>query len=272
MKAILKMEMTRAFRNKRMIFSLLIGNGIVLMYYLFSVTGLIKSFYDIAESSEKMPLLSANQCFIGTSDVNYTSLFFFIIPILAAIPYGDSLFWDKREGYINHILMKTNRIHYLIAKLITLFVSGGVIATMPLVLSYILAILSLPSIRPAIESFTYNVKGVNLFSDLFYSDYTFVYIIIFILVDFIIFGMINCLCMVFTYWEDNRFAIVLTPFILCYGLHMAGQYFIGTDKSPFTFAKLNYVTSESFVYMLIELFMVMSLCLLTLRRRKGDVL
>lgn len=272
MKAMLKMELMRAFRNKLMLFSLIVGNGIVIIYYLFSVTKYIKSFYNIVNTNPTMELLSANLCWIGTAFDKYTVLYFFIIPILAAIPYGASLYLDKKDGYMNNILIKTDRKNYYFAKLITYFVSGGVVATMPLVLSYILAIISLPSIRPTVESRMYNVFSKNIFSSIFYSDYTFVYVIIFIVFDFILFGLINCLCMFFTYWEENRFAIVLTPFVLCYGLHMIGQYFVGTDKTPLTYAKLNYITSDNLIYILCQIFIFVILAFSSLRKGKKDVL
>lgn len=272
MKAILKMELIRAFRNKLMFFSLISGCGIVIMYYIFSVTKYIKSFYSILNSDIASDPLSANLCWIGTAYDRYTVLYFFIIPILAAIPYGASLYMDKKDGYINNILIKTDRKNYFFAKLITYFISGGVIATIPLILSYILAIISLPSIRPYAEYSLYNIYSVNIFSNIFYSNYTFVYIIIFIVFDFILFGLINCLCMVFTYWEENRFAIVLTPFIICYGLHMVGQYFIGTDKTPLTYARLNEVSSDDLIYIIGELLILVFLAFFSLRKGKKDVL
>jgi len=272
MKAILKVELIRAFRSKLMLFSLIVGNGIVIMYYIFSVTKYIKSFYSILNNGTTRELLSANLCWIGTAFDNYTVLYFFIIPILAAIPYGASLYMDKKDGYINNLLIKTDRKNYFFAKLITYFISGGIIATTPLILSYILAIVSLPSIRPYAESGVYNIFSFNIFSGIYFSNYTFIYIIIFIAFDFILFGLINCLCMIFTYWEENRFAIVLTPFIICYGLHMVGQYFIGTDKTPLTYARLNEVSSDDLIYIIGELLILVFLAFFSLRKGKKDVL
>jgi len=272
MKTMLKMELTRAFRNKFMLFSLIVGNGIVIMYYIFSVRKTIDAFYININSNQVVYQLSSYNCWIGLSLDIYSLLYFFIIPILAAIPYGASLFLDKKDGYINNILIKTDRKKYFLAKLITFFISGGVIATVPLVLSYILAIISLPSLRPYVEASQFSIRDFSIFNGIFYSNYTFVYIVIFIVFDFILFGLINCLCMVFTYWEDNRFAILLTPFIICYGMQMLGNYYIGLNLSPLMYSKINLLLSDQFIYIIGQLLVLVLLALASLRGAKKDVI
>jgi len=272
MKAMLKMELTRAFRSKGMFFSLTVGCGIAILYYIFIVTKVMKGFNNGLDFDKTTYLLSSYNCILGLTFDTFSYLFSFIVPILAAIPYGASLFLDKKDGYINNILIKTDKKNYFLSKLITLFISGGVVAATPLLLSYVLAIISMPSTRPYVESGFYMIKGTNMFNDIFYSNYTFVYVIIFIIFDFMLFGLVNCLCMVFTYWEDNRFAIVLTPFIICYGMHMLSQYYLGFYLSPIIFAKIDFLFIDQMTYVYVEFFILFLLAITSLRGAKKDVL
>ncbi|SEV90504.1 hypothetical protein [[Clostridium] fimetarium] len=272
MKAMLKMELTRAFRSKGMLFSLVVGNGIAILFYILVVTKYMKGFYSTLDYDKTTYLLSSYHCILGLTFDTFSYLFTFIVPILAAIPYGASLFMDKKDGYINNILIKTDKKNYFLSKLITLFISGGVVAATPILLSYILAIISMPSTRPYVESGGYMIKGFHMFNEIFYSDYTFLYVIIFIVFDFVLFGLINCLCMVFTYWEDNRFAIVLTPFIICYGMHMLSQYYLGYYLSPIVFAKINFLLTDKMTFIYVEFLVLFLLAITSLRGAKKDVL
>ena len=52
----------------------------------------------------------------------------------------------------------------------------------------------------------------NILSELYYTK-PIVYVMIFLLVHFVVFGLINCIVLTFSYFEDNKYMLLLVPFI-----------------------------------------------------------
>jgi len=278
MKAITRMELSRAFRNKYFYFAITIGIGITLWHYFRYSYILAESIYKVYKGTMVATYLEkvnygvpAVEAWIGTRSIGY-NIYFFIMPLLCAIPYGISLCIDKKSGYINNITTRVDKKKYYKAKLLAVFLSGGAVVVIPLIFNLLLCMCTLPIMFPIASSMLFPVSTVSVFGDLFYS-HTFLYILIYLLFDFIFFGLLNCLCIVMTYFEDNRFAVVLSPFIIYFAVHVFCSWGLGkSDYSPMVYTFFPKFHTQNAGIILAQILILLVLALLTIRGSKHDTI
>ena len=82
-------------------------------------------------------LTSPNLYWIGQSNHFFSSLYYFIFPLLISMPIVDSLFREKRSGFINYHLIRHNRSKYYTNKLFVSFASAFFLFIIPLIVSII---------------------------------------------------------------------------------------------------------------------------------------
>ena len=136
MKALMKIELERAFKNKWFYVSVTITLLIVLMDIWQNVLPFRKNMeFWLNESDYQCPGL-----YLQWMEINLRApsmIYHFIIPLLAALPYSMSIYTDAKTHYMNNIVTKIEKKKYYLSKLITQFISGGCIATLPLLCSFI---------------------------------------------------------------------------------------------------------------------------------------
>jgi len=278
MKSITKMELLRAFKNKYFYLAITIGIGITIWHYFRYSYILAEGIYKVYKGTmfptffEKVLYGSpAVQAWIGTQTVGY-NIYFFIMPLLCAIPYGVSLCLDKKSGYINNITTRVDKKKYYKAKVLAVFLSGGAVAVIPLVVNLLLCMCTLPIMFPLASSMLFPVTSYSLFGDLFYS-HTSMYILIYLLFDLIFFGLLNCLCVVITYFEDNRFTVALSPFIIYFAVHVFCSWGLGKgDYSPMVYTYLPHFYVQNAGIILAQILILLILALLTIRGSKHDTI
>lgn len=110
-------EIRKAFGNTWFIVATLFG----CLLALISATGNIILYHETMRQILEWwgiiaPNLSASSCFrfFITSDYIQpsTDLFYALVPLLAALPYGWSLCSEKRRGYLNNVFVKSKRGRY----------------------------------------------------------------------------------------------------------------------------------------------------------------
>ena len=103
------------------------------------------------------------------------------IPILATLPFGSSFYDDINRGYARNVCVRAKKKYYLVAKYIAVFVSGGCVVAIPMVLSFLISSIFLPTMLPE-ASYTFtNIYPAYKWADLFYVQpllYTSIYIFI----------------------------------------------------------------------------------------------
>ncbi len=118
----IKFELSRAFRDKYFVISLLIG-GII-------VTLDIVTFYTQYIEPKNASLI---QAWIGTDFAfAYHSLYYILLPVIACLTYGGSYYMDMSTGYDKNILLRMKRSYYLLSKMIAVFVSAFLSVAIPL--------------------------------------------------------------------------------------------------------------------------------------------
>lgn len=182
----LKIELKRAFVNRSFIFALIIGTAICLWHFYENVFPYVidSSYLAIEADNTFFPVISFN-CWIGGNFVPIQSyLYFLILPLIATLPYGNSYVSDKRTGYIKNIYTRVKKGNYLIAKYISVFLSGAIAVVVPLLINFYLTVLVVPSIMPDSASYSSVVFSYSKWSYLFYTN-PFLFESLYLLITFI---------------------------------------------------------------------------------------
>lgn len=143
-------EIRKAFGNTWFIVATLFG----CLLALISATGNIILYHETMRQILEWwgiiaPNLSASSCFrfFITSDYIQpsTDLFYALVPLLAALPYGWSLCSEKRRGYLNNVFVKSKRGRYFFAKAFAAATSGFAVVVLPLLLNCLICACFIPA-------------------------------------------------------------------------------------------------------------------------------
>lgn len=133
---LIKTEINKSVRSKYFIIALLLA-FIVQLFSFFENFEFVKTAtekaYEVIETTDinwrsnndgtnmYVIWLSHEGCSMGFTLAAY------MLPLLAVLPYGWSLFSEMSKGYQNHMLCRGGKIKYFISKYIAVFVSGAAI-------------------------------------------------------------------------------------------------------------------------------------------------
>lgn len=215
MSAFLRIELARAFKRKWFIISLIIGLSIALynffadiLPYALQLDGYMKDFFPSAYPG------NLYTSWLGGGYSTGTYYFFLIFPLLAAIPFSDTLFTDAKSGFIQNLCIRGDkRSRYFTAKYIATFCSGGAAVVIPLIFSFCLGCLVYPLINPEPTTNTSLLGDLSTFPYLYYY-LPLLYVLIFIVINFIYGGLYACFGLLSTFYVNYRFLVLIMPFLL----------------------------------------------------------
>lgn len=213
MKRILKLELSRAIRSRTMISALLIGFIIVISHNI-QYNTLDINLMKMASKYPK-PMYSPPNAFtswIGSSYTAQSFLYYLILPILACIPFADSFFTDRKNGYVKNVLIRVNKKDYYRAKYLATFISGGIAVTVPLIINFIITSMTLPSYTPNVASYGH-IGQVSMWSELFFTS-PYIYILGYLIIDFIFSGFIATIGLSISLLAEYRFMVLIAPFLI----------------------------------------------------------
>ncbi|WP_100066078.1 hypothetical protein [Miniphocaeibacter massiliensis] len=252
MKNILKMELNKGIKNKFFVLSIAIGVFI-------AVWGFLYNYYSYTDQIELMESLKLKDpsflkdfvaertvfnSWIGGEAFSLASvIYFFVFPILIAIPYGWSYAEEKNSGYVKNIVVKTGKKNYFFAKYISVFITGGLAMVLPLILNFLMIMLFIPSITPLPEYLTsYGVVGGDIMAKLYYTK-PFLYVFLYLCVDFLYCGILACISLAATSFIKQKWAVVIIPFFYCLAIEFSTKFVYTNletsykEISPFYFLK-----------------------------------
>ena len=149
----------------------------------------------------------------GTSPLTY--LFYFVCPFLATAPYGWSLYSDFKNGYAKQIFTRTSKFNYLTSKTLAVFLSGGAVCTVPVILDFLGCACILPLIQPdPISIGDVMIYPYDWCADLYFSNIL-LYTIMYWGITFAATGMLACSALAFGCMLPNQALTTLSPFIVC---------------------------------------------------------
>ena len=131
----------------------------------------------------------------------------------------------------------------------------------------------LPSIRPDVATGYYGIFDGYICSDLFYS-HPYGYLFVYLLMDFVIFGLLNTISITMVWFIKNSFAILMMPFLIYIGGDLLAQATGYTGISLLTTLYPMQVfpvrAVNVLIYIVILLFIVVISCIALAKRK--DVL
>ena len=153
--------------------------------------------------------------FINWIAVNTSSfannIFFFIWPILAAMPFGWSYSSERRSGVYNQLVSRSNLKTYYIAKYISVFLSGGVSVAVPVTLNLLMNALVCPYAVPEVITPISLVCDGYFLSELYYTE-PWLYALVWCTMDFLIGGATACICLIAGSKLRFQVMVILMPF------------------------------------------------------------
>jgi hypothetical protein len=207
---VLSEEMRRALTSRGMRIALLLGIGLL-------TVGLN---YARAYPPEKS--------FVDVWYIAYNQSFYYLmLPLIACIPFADTLASDRKQGYLERLVIRGRYKNVLSAKFFANAIAGALASVLPLLFLYL--ILTLTNHNPLNHPALNSIEGrpyemaelVNLFKNL--PD---IFILVVSGAVFINGALLALLGMAFTLLINHRFVALSVPFLLANLL----QYFSNRAK------------------------------------------
>lgn len=212
MKAMIKIELERAFKGAAFKIALSIGIIICALQFFIQV---IPAANNPLEHYVPMQLdipANVHNMWIGSWFNMYYSLYIRLIPLLAVIPYAVTFYTDSKKGIVRNYYARTKKINYLSAKFIAVFLTGGFAAVFPLLLNLIATSAVLPSIISVNGMISCSANG--MWSYIWYS-HPYVYYCMYLVLQYICAGLIATISLSISQWVNNSFIVLLFPMVLC---------------------------------------------------------
>lgn len=214
MKSMLRIECTRAFRNKS--FWVVMAFGAVLALWHFLQVVIPTSHYIIPHYARGDIGYPASVFYVWMPyrvECFATVLLFYLLPLMATLPFASSYYTDRKTGYLKNILTRTKRKNYFCSKYLAVFLSGGTTVAFPLLFNLALTALLIPSVRPRVGVGSFILGQHVLWSELF-SSHPYLYCFLYVAVDFVAAGLLAVLAVALSDLIGNRFAILLAPLLI----------------------------------------------------------
>lgn len=226
---LVKVELKKAITNKLFVTTLIIAS----IFTLFSAWYMIDSYFAANHQkstywSNSNPMTQASSLFnhwIGgeASSLGYT-LFFTLLPLIAALPYSWSYFIENKTGYVKSVVTRSSKSQYFLSKYIATFTAGGLVVLLPLVVNLLVVASFVPAITPTkIYPLYYSVDFGSLWSSLFYT-HPVVFVTFYLILDFIFAGLFATMGLAISFFIKNRIAIILIPFFFILVLHYSRTF------------------------------------------------
>lgn len=226
---ILRFELGRAFWNRAFLASLLIGAAIALLHVVQDVLPMVGYNQNFLNNHPEVLPHSIHNKWIGATGYTFgSSLFYSILPILAALPYAKSYAADCKGGYVKNLFIRTEKWKYYVSKYIAVFLTGGTAVTIPLLFNLYLTALCVPAIVPIASAGTFPLFPTSFAGHLYYS-WPFIYLIIYFSITFVVSGVLATVALGFGTVIKNQYVVMLTPFF-CYLVCAYIATFISCDS------------------------------------------
>lgn len=211
----LKVELKRSFCNKLFLLSIIISCVLVLWYSFERLPFCIDLNNTIGNDMILDDFLEVSYMnWIGSHNIFLQqNIFYLIIPFLAVLPYGASLFSDMKNGYVKGIITRTEKKYYLISKYISVFLSGGVAVVAPMIFSFLISSAVLPTALPEVSYAYTNIHSIYKWADLLFV-HPLAYTLLYISIVFIFSGLLASIALGLSYFSDKSFLVLLFPFFI----------------------------------------------------------
>jgi hypothetical protein len=227
LKRVLTHELSKLFRSRSLWIAVAVGGLLALIHFAFTVAYVQWAYYsnlDFKGHPVGLDNISLLYRFLGCDDFTAVgTLFYLVLPILAAFPYGASLYHERKNGYQIQVIARVGKKRYLAAKFITAFLSGFLVIGAALVLDLMLCATVCPLSPVSILSLEMSTGQGNFAVNLFYSAPA-LYLLAAIGVSAVWGGVCAALSLAAEMFVHNGVIITLFPFLLLYFISCVTEY------------------------------------------------
>lgn len=231
MRKFMQMELKRAFGSVSFWAVFSIAISICVWHFMENVIVLRNYIYLVS-----YPLSTFGKWIGGENFSLQPTLYYLVIPILCAIPYGSSYYFDVKSGFIEQLITRGEKRNYLEAKFAVTFLSGAVTSGVPLIVDFLLTGIVLPTIIPQSGLGLFPITDKSLMGNLFYTQ-PYLYLLLYLLMDMVFFGLINMIAIWAVSFVNNGFWIVLMPFLSYMFLFCVMQFVNQPRFAPIAFLR-----------------------------------
>lgn len=178
------------------------------------------------------------------------SIFFYALPLLAAIPYAWSYRTEMTSGYSVHVGIRASRRDYIASKAFSSFATGFLVAAIPLLLNFFAVSCLFPAYAPRVEDVAYvGVFSFCFFSRLFY-DMPLLYVAAYTLLDGCLMGVWAMVCLASSVIFRDRVKLMVLPYLALFAWHYLNIWIFDVlGLTGFNANLINDVRSESLALM-----------------------
>ena len=212
----LRIELIKALKSKEFFFSVILVLVIFVAQALWVKEYIVTGFIvDNGKYAHITPDVSFMQAWIGQDVFSaYAYMFYSVLfPLIAALPYASNHFREHQIGYDKQIVCRVGKKKYISTKYITSFVVGGMVITIPSLISLLWSMSWLPLIPLNLTLMQTGVTSESLWAELF-VEYPLLYAILYILLDFVIGGVLACSALSLTHIVKSRFQLLIMPMMI----------------------------------------------------------
>lgn len=203
-----RVHLQRLFENRAFYVSLFIGICLTTSQFIFSVINSNSFPSGSIPKSSYLTWLGAN----GFDTA--TTIYLFLLTLLAAIPYGAQLYIDKKTGYYELVISKSSKLKYHSSIATVNFIAGWLVVSLPVLFNFYLHSLKFRAIKP--NPVLYYDKVPGEFSTLFYNlfnEHPLIHTVIYIGLFGLVGSMMAAVSLASSLVIQKKIFIYATPFI-----------------------------------------------------------
>lgn len=270
----IKSEMKRILLNKKMLYIIILGVLVIFCssfiyvqdYIFFNYNAPDLQTPELQENAKKMVSRALNKYDVWLVGFDW---YIFMMPIIAALPYSLTYIEDIENNMITNINARINHSRYIYTKIIINAVSGGIVVTIPIIISLIVTSLFFGG---TVQDFsTYKAFG-GTFNKLFQNNY-YIYILIHLSIQFLFGFSYATIALAVSTKIKNSMAILLSPFLFWAGGSVIVSLIQLPISTPMEINQFYMCKNLTFKEILIQLSFVFLISLITFifNTRKEDI-
>ncbi len=209
----------------------------------------------------------------ASGDLQGVYYYFYFYGIIVALPFGISYCMDKRSGFVKNICNRIPKGKYLLAKYISVFVTGGIVSALPITLDFLVMRLIEPYDTIDLTAYKCALNSITKWGS-FIIDHMYISALLICCVWFVFGGAFATLSLLVSSFTDNLFFVQLFPFFVMMFIYYMPQIntYINSGWIPMTFLRVS--SDGSPLHGIIVSFVIaaISFTIFYFRERKRDIL
>lgn len=210
-----------------------------------------------------------------SGDLFFTTVFYFLLPLSAALPFSFSLLDENRSGYLRQMTLKKGQLRYYMAKYIVTFCSGCLVAVVPILINLIITACYLPASTPDPLEQLYSNQPYGMYLSHIYHSKPFLFIAIFVALPGVFCGLWATLALCISLFVPNKYIVVIAPYLfLFFEMAFFDALFanrINLELSPFYFIRGSAAGDIGIVIGVLLVMFITGFIIVRLRGKKDDV-